>query len=449
MHLSRPVADDSRGPAARGGAAPRPRWPIWLVVGLAGWAGVAALGARLYASVPPRAGFDLELLLGAGRRVAAGQSPYDPAVLAGAPPAAVDLFYSYPPPVAQYLSLFASVPSAVMLVAWGVTAAAGLVAAAVVLGRLARGPEPASAAWAIGTVGVPVAAVVPFVFPFAVAIIFGNLDALFPLLYGLMLVGALAPSLAARFAGGAALAIAAVAKLHPASMGLWFLVRGFRDRRPAQPGTTGSQVLDGPRGVSGAWLVAGAAAAVLAVIGIVSLAVGGASPWMDYATVVRAAAAASLVDARNVGPASQLALVTGGDDAAARTVQFAFTGIAIVGTAVAAWFLDDTVESFGWAAVASLVILPVTWFHYPVALIPLGIVAWVRCDGHRRRSVAGALAGALAVGVVAVGIPVGIWSAVLLVMLAVRFSRPTSVETTGILPVAVPVPAASGRPLNS
>src|SRR5712691_6456296 len=100
--------------------------PIWVIVGIAGWTGVVALGMRLYDSVPPRAGFDLEVLLAAGRRVAHGLSPYEPAMLAGQAPSAEDLFYSYPPPVAQYLSLFARVPSTLMLIVWGLAAAVGL-----------------------------------------------------------------------------------------------------------------------------------------------------------------------------------------------------------------------------------------------------------------------------------------------------------------------------------
>ena len=120
-------------PAAAAVRPSRPAWPLWLVAGVAGWAGVAALGVQLYSSVPRRAGFDLELLLGAGRRVSAGVTPYDAGMLAGRAPSAVDLFYSYPPPVAQYLSLFAAIPSPVMLVAWGVAAALGLLAVAVLL----------------------------------------------------------------------------------------------------------------------------------------------------------------------------------------------------------------------------------------------------------------------------------------------------------------------------
>ena len=75
-----------------------------------------------------------------------------------------------------------------------------------------------------------VAACAPLTLPFAVGLLFGNLDVWFPLLYGVMLLAAIAPGRATAVGGGVALAFAAV-KLHPASLGLWFLTRAFRDRR--------------------------------------------------------------------------------------------------------------------------------------------------------------------------------------------------------------------------
>ena len=40
-----------------------------------------------------------------------------------------------------------------------------------------------------------------------------------------------------------------------------------------------------------------------------------------------------------------------------------------------AWRRSDPLESFAWAAVASLATLPVTWYHYPSALLPIAIAA--------------------------------------------------------------------------
>ncbi len=420
-----PPSPRSLPPARRGAA--RPAWPIWLAAGVAGWAGVAWLGARLYSYVPPRAGFDLELLLVAGRRMAAGGSPYDSAMLDGLAPAAADLFYSYPPPVAQYLSLFAGVPSGVMLVTLGVAAALGLVAVTVELGRQTL--NSATDLWrTVRSVGLPAAAVAPLVFPFAVAILFGNLDALFPLLYGLMLLGALGETVRSRFAGGAALAIAAVAKLHPASMGLWFVVRGLRDRRRSPvPGPDPGGTARMPGGLAlapGGWLVAFAAVAMGLAILAISLLAGGFGPWTDYMTVLQTGTGATLVDPRNAGPAAQVALVIGGGEGVARVLQIAVGLAAVGGTVAVAWRCSDTLESFAWATVASLVILPVTWFHYPVALLPVALVAWLRCGQGQRRRVLAALIGAIVIGALAVPLPVLVWLAVGLVLVAVRVSRP-------------------------
>ena len=414
--------------------------------------GVATLGARLYSYVPPRAGFDLELLLVAGRRIAVGGTPYDAAMLDGQSPAVAELFYSYPPPVAQYLSLFAGVPSGVMLAAWGVAAALGLVAVAMALAEQTQGASSSGFGRTVRFVGLPVAAAAPFVFPFAIAILFGNLDALFLLLYGLMLLGALAETVRSRFAGGAALAIAAVAKLHPASMGLWFVVRGLRDRRRPARGTDEGRPVPARGGlalVPGGWLVALAAVAVGLAILAISLLTGGSGPWTDYAAVLRAGAGATLLDSRNTGPAAQVALLMGGDEGGARLLQIAVTLAAVAGTVAAAWRCSDTLESFAWATVASLVILPVTWFHYPVALLPVAIVAWTcGCEGQQQR-VLMALISAMVIGVLAVPVPVLVWPAVGLVMLAVRASRsPTPVEPASPGPMASPASVRTGPGVN-
>ena len=82
--------------------APRSRWPFVLAMaGVAAWVTSIVLIGRMYAQSPPGAGFDLELLLTGGRRVAAGLSPYEPAMLAGQSVGITTLFYSYPPLVAQ------------------------------------------------------------------------------------------------------------------------------------------------------------------------------------------------------------------------------------------------------------------------------------------------------------------------------------------------------------
>lgn len=372
----------------------------WVAVGLIGWAALVALATRLFATQPPSAGFDLELLLDAGRRIAAGQSPYDPALVGGAVVQAESLFYSYPPPVAQVMRLFAGLPTGLVLLGWGAAATAATAGIAVVVARRSGWTGRAVA------VALPTVAALPFVFPYAIALLFGNLDAWFPAVYGVLLVAALRPARGSQWLAGVALAAASVAKLHPASLGVWFLLRGPAERRVA-------------------------AVAALAVVGIVglSLAAGGLEPWREYLAVVAAGSRADLLDGRNVGPAAQLALLASADEAAVRVIQAGVSLGAIALTAWAALRRSDPVESLAWAAAASLVTLPVTWFHYPVVLIPFGIAALVRAQGgsaatqRRTRLV---IVGAVAVAILAIGFVPLLWVAVALVLAAVTLSRPTA-----------------------
>lgn len=377
--------------------APVRRTAIWLLVGVVGWAYVVALGAQMFATTPRTAGFDLELLLEAGRRIAAGQSPYDPALIAGAAVQAESLFYSYPPPVAQVLRLLAGIPSGVVLVGWAIGATAALVVVGVAIARRLGVASP----WRIG---VPLVAVAPFVFPYTVALLFGNLDAWFPALYGLLLIGALRPAGGGAAVAGAALAVAALAKLHPASLGLWFLARGAAERR----------------------VVVVAAVAAAAIVGA-SLVVGGLDPWRDYLAVVRAGMNADLLDPRNAGPAAQLGLALGLDGSAVRQNQAVISLTAIAVTAWAARARRDPVESLGWAAAASLATLPVTWFHYPAAMIPFAVAAVARAslgDGAVRRRTYALTAATALVAMAAIVITPLLWVAVGLVLGAVRSSSP-------------------------
>lgn len=383
-----------------------------LILGVVGWIGLIWIGATLYSSTPPKAGFDLELLLRAGRDVAAGRSPYDPALVAGTAPIAESLFYSYPPVMAQAMALVAWVPSPVALVAWGAVAVAGLAGIAV---ALARRFAPARTA---REVALPVIALAPLCFPFAIGLLFGNFDVFFPLLYGAMLLAVASGARAtSERAGGAALAVATIAKLHPASLGAWFGVRG----------------LTGDRAAVRVFVVA-------AVVGIAALAaslvIGGVGPWADYLAVVRAGSNADLVDPRNAGPAAQLALLVGGDDRFARTVQIGVTAVVLLVTVAAARRGGDPVERLAWAAAASLATLPVTWFHYPSALIPFGLAALFRSDGRASaRSVERLIAGALVVAAIAIAFLPLIWVAIGLVLAAVRRSR--SAEESQLAPRAV------------
>jgi Glycosyltransferase family 87 len=391
----------------------RPRVPLsaaaWIVVGIAGWVGLTVIGAQLAAMVPPRAGDDLRLLIDAATRWHEGARLYASAGTT-APLLAEGLFYSYPPLVAQALAPFAALPFGVVLGGWAIGAIVGLAAVASRLGRMGR------------NVTLPAVALAAFVYPFAIAVLFGNLNAWFPLLFGLVLLAVLSPARASAVAGGLALAVASAAKLHPATLGVWLLARRWHD---------------GPTGPSGRIL----AVAVMGGVGlfVASLLVGGTGPWGDYVTFLRGGAVqADIVNPLNIGPASQIALALGLSEAAARTIQLPVTLAALAATVAAGRRLDDPVASFGVATIVSLVALPVTWFHYPVALLPVAIAAAARADHAARPATLVALFVALIAAGVAILTPVAVWVAVALVLCAVYASRPHEKSGVGELELSVP-----------
>ena len=94
-----------------------------------------------------------------------------------------------------------------------------------------------------GFLVVPVVALAPLFLPYSVALLFGNLDALFPLAYGLVLLAAVAPVGSCgqrdRVDGGVALALATIIKVAPGVLGGWFVarwLRGLVDRRARRAG---------------------------------------------------------------------------------------------------------------------------------------------------------------------------------------------------------------------
>lgn len=410
----------------------RPRETIaWVVLGISAWLALAGLTVAMYvARTPPSSGFDLELLLEGGRRVAAGLTPYDPLLIGGGSVEIQSLFYSYPPLVAQTLSLIAPVPSPIVFLAWSVAAVlAAIAVAALIDRRLGNGGQ--------GGLVLPVAAMLPFWFPFAVALLFGNLDAWFAALFGLLLVAGVAAegqnsaSSATRrdlLAGGFALGVMMITKLHPASLGLWFLVRGLRERVAGRPATR-------------LWTVLGIAIGVAIVAFIASIAVGGIGPWLDYLAVLRAGVNVDLLDPRNLGPSVQIALATGLGPDAVRTMQIGVTVLSGLATIAAAWRVNDTVESLAWATVASFVVLPVTWFHYPAALVPFGVAAVVRAreagPAAWRRTLL-FLGAAFALAIAGMGLPI-MWLSILALLLALRASRP--VARSSLAPTSQPAAA--------
>ena len=334
----------------------------WITAGAVTWAGLAWLGWSLWRQDPPRVAFDLTLLLHGARHVVAGESPYDPALLAGQAPHVAALFFSYPPPVAQAMTVLSGLPDGVVLALWAVGATAGLALIAALIARASGRDGPG--------VAVRAAAVAPLFLPFSVALLYGNLDAWYPLGYGALVLAVL-PGASRRtlVAAGAAVAVVTVAKLHPATLLLWIAARAVAERGGPQ-----ARVL--------------AAAAVTGVgVLVASVVIGGTGPWLDYVAVVRAGAGASLVDPLNLAPVSLLGQAVAIDPATLRLVQVAITALAAAASVLAAVRVRDPLASLSIAVVASLVTLPVTWYHYPVALMPVGIALAVAHPDTRPRVV--------------------------------------------------------------
>jgi Glycosyltransferase family 87 len=378
------------------------------LVGAIGWLGIAWIGLQLLALDPPRAGDDLRLLLDAAGRAAADQPLYL-AEPPGTTLQASSLFYSYPPIVAQALVPLAGLPFVVVLVGWGAAATACFLAVVRALDSAGR--------YLVRQVAVGL----PFVFPFAITLLFGNANAWFPLVFGLGILVVLRPDRRTAGIAGIALALGAAVKLHPASVGIWWLVRWLRNGRRGSAGT-----------VAAAAVVAGLAALLLSVL------VGGPGPWIDYVAFLGSGSqTADLVSPLNIGPASQVALLLGGSEATARLLQVPVTLAAVGITIVAAFRPRDPVEGLAWAVTASLVVLPVTWFHYPTALIPFAVAALARREGAPRPGRVSALVvGAMAAAALAIGAPVAVWLAVALVLAAVRVSRPAPAATATAVPPA-------------
>lgn len=374
------------------------------LVGAVGWIGVAWIGAQLLAMDPPRAGDDLRLLVDAAGRAAAAQPLYV-TVVPGATLQAHSAFYSYPPVVAQALIPLAGLTFLVLFVGWGIAATAGFLAVVRTWGdrdsRLILG----------------VAVGLPYVFPYVSALLEGNANAWFPVIFGLGILAVLRPDRRTAGIAGVALAAGAAAKLHPVSVGLWWLIRWLRDGRRGSAGT-----------VVAAGVVAGGAVLLLSVL------VGGTGPWIDYLTFLRSGTqTANLVDPLNIGPASQVVLLFGGSEATARLLQIP-VALAAVGITIAAGArASDPIEGLAWAVTASLIILPVTWFHYPTALVPFAVVAFARRErASRPGRVSALVVGAAAIAAYAIFAPVTVWLAVALVLAAVRTSRPAQTAVTSV-----------------
>ena len=273
----------------------------------------------------------------------------------------------------------------------------------------------------VAAVVLPTLAVAPLFLPFGIALLFGNLDALFPLAYALVLVAAVVPSPRSSVAGGIALGLATVAKVHPAGLGPWFVGRLVRDRQEGQAAASLRLIL--------------AAVATGGAVLVLSLLAGGADLWRDYVPVAGAASNARLLDPRNAGPAAQLAMLLGGDEGLVRALHVPVALAALLASLWAGWAVRDRLAGIAIAAIASLVLLPVTWYHYPTALIPFAVAAVVRARGSAAAQRTTALiAAAAVVATLSIAWIPGMWLAVGLGLAGVVSSGRTSDSPSAVAP---------------
>ena len=351
---ARPVLHGNRVSPAR-------RRFTWAVVAAFGWAGLIWLAVQMFNATPRTAAFDLELLLQAGRDVAAGRSPYDPAMVAGGVPGR-----------GRPLLLLPAAGRA------GDQPVRGSAVGCDV--RRASGSSP-SPAWRA-----------------AAAIVSRSIDpggrsprrrsdaghrAALPAVRDRPAVRqprrAVSVRVRARARGGCR-PVAAVERRRRRRASAW--PRWRSSTRPASGRGSWAASCANAKGASGRALrVILAAVATVGAVLVLSLLAGGADLWRDYVPVAGAASNARLLDPRNAGPAAQLAMLLGGDEGARAGPPPAGRVRGLVASLWAGWAVKDRLSGIAVAAIASLVLLPVTWYHYPTALIPFAIAAVVRARG--------------------------------------------------------------------
>ena len=147
--------------------------------------------------------------------------------------------------------------------------------------------------------------------------------------------------------------------------------------------------------------------------------------------MLRASTVVDLLDVRNLGPAVQVALALGLDASAIAPIQSVVVVAALGVAVVSALAVDDTLESLLWGAFASLIVLPVTWFHHFGMLVPFGVAALARgWDGRPASRRTMLVLTVLAFLVAGLGFArVTAWLLVPIAVALVRVSRPAAMGT--------------------
>ncbi|MGZ6257684.1 MAG: glycosyltransferase family 87 protein [Candidatus Limnocylindrales bacterium] len=273
-------------------------------------------------------GYDLAAYTAAAARVAAGGTPYQPETLSGPFSAGPAGLYLYAPPLSIALAPFAGLPFATVAAGWWILRVALLALACLLL------PVPP---WIRGTLLF----VAALSYPVLLDLNLGNVSIV------VLLLTVCAWRWLDRPAGAIAVAVSLALRPTLAVLPIWSLLR--RQWR------------------SVAWT----AGAGLVLIGL-TLPFVGLGGYRDYLTVVRNLSDLTGVP-RNVDLGSA-ALLLGLSPALAQLALFVGYGLGIL--AIALGLRRDRATGFVMTVMASLLLAPLLWVHYLVALIlPAALLA--------------------------------------------------------------------------
>ena len=302
----------------------------------------------------PQWGYDFSAYWSAAERVASGSPLYAERQLAGPYPPQGQFLYMYPPFLAAVIAPFARlapVDHRTANLAWALLGSVVLALSVVGIARLERLATTSRRALLV------VAAA--FAFPPAVGeIVLGNVHIVLLGLLGLAWWGVRRADARGEALAGVAIGVAALIKLFPALLVVWFILTG--------------------RARSAAWALAAVGVLVLAV-----LPVTGPRAWLDYpVALLNLSQPVDVTDA--LAPTVWLTPLLGAG--AARAVVLV-TALAAVGWAA---LRLATRASFGVAVTASVLIAPALFHHYLTILV-LPMLLGLAEPGPRRWVVLGYL----------------------------------------------------------
>jgi alpha-1,2-mannosyltransferase len=283
-------------------------------------------------------GYDFSAYWVAARLLLSHIAPYSPAQLAGPYSPQQQFLYLYPPPLAALVTPIASlIPSDLRIAAWVwlFIGAAVLAISVLTLWRVERLGDRYRLLAGRGRWLLLAAA---FAFPPVIGeLVLGNVHLLLLGLLTVAWLGVRRGDARGQWIAGLAVGVAAVIKVFPAVLILWFLLT--RRSRAA------------------AGVVVGAA-----VLALVTLPITGIEPWLQYPTVL--ANLSSPSDTTDtLAPTVWLASFTG--FTVARVV------VTLVGLAMLAWsaLRQNTTRSFAVAVTISILIAPAVYHHYLAMLV--------------------------------------------------------------------------------